>query len=586
MPKRRRDEEDSEVFTPVKRSRSYYSIDRLSVLSDELVLRILSYLPVHSLLRCQSISRRFHTLAGDSEVWKEKYYARFVRPRARRIPGIKVSALSHTHYSSKLSKWLDDDHLVRKGRETNWKSQYRLRHNWSKGSCRMKELDVAQPPIPSALVKYHQGMVVTLNIEHDLRVWRLKDGTFLGEVRAVGEHSTPTSLSIDAGISTAEHITLTVGYENGSFRIFDMQVSSAKFTKRYAHPASSNGAISSIASTFPYLLTLSQDKTLSLYRFEDGPELAGNRLQPSTLSDPALLSSLIASQAYHPVTVSIRTTSLGVIACIAYSYSRLRLGWNIGLQELLLDRFGKEISSRIAWTPDWLERSANVLYDSVDHEPEIIDFGVELSRQAFIRTKPTSLSYSHPYLLASYPDNTLKVYQVSSTADFLTIASGRRLWGHTSGVSGAEVSDRGKAVSVSSKGNDIRIWELEEGLGKSSSSSSISNLASTGSGGILQRSSIRVQAIPSSDNNKIKHHYQHRHLFDDPNAPTNTDQPLKYWGDIPLTKSNLDPSIHEVTSTPMEPEAAGYIAFDDEQVIVLNHRAGGEQQYITCYDFT
>ena len=46
---------------------------------------------------------------------------------------------------------------------------------------------------------------------------------------------------------------------------------------------------------------------------------------------------------------------------------------------------------------------------------------------------------------------------------------GSRLWGHTSSVSGAHVGDRGKAVSVSAVGNELRVWELEGGVTSSTS---------------------------------------------------------------------------------------------------------------------
>ncbi|CCF33786.1 F-box domain-containing protein [Colletotrichum higginsianum] len=36
-----------------------------------------------------------------------------------------------------------------------------------------------------------------------------------------------------------------------------------------------------------------------------------------------------------------------------------------------------------------------------------------------------------------------------------------RLWGHTSGIGDAEITARGKAVSVSCRGEEIRVWELE-----------------------------------------------------------------------------------------------------------------------------
>ncbi len=74
---------------------------------------------------------------------------------------------------------------------------------------------------------------------------------------------------------------------------------------------------------------------------------------------------------------------------------------------------------------------------------------------------PTTLSYTHPYLLASLPDNTLVLWLCTSNASSLTISPGIRLWGHTSGISDAEITSRGKAVSVSKLGEEMRVWELE-----------------------------------------------------------------------------------------------------------------------------
>lgn len=48
-----------------------------------------------------------------------------------------------------------------------------------------------------------------------------------------------------------------------------------------------------------------------------------------------------------------------------------------------------------------------------------------------------------------------------STNAALSIDAGLRLWGHTSAVAMAQVGHRGKAVSVSSGGTEIRIWDLE-----------------------------------------------------------------------------------------------------------------------------
>ena len=451
-------------------------------------------------------------------------------------------------------------------------------------------------------MKYHQGLVVTLNEEHDLRVWRMKDGAFLGEVRSVEQLSTPTSLAIDNGTDENDHMTLAVGYEDGSFRMFDMQISTGKFSKLYSHAPSSNGSISSIASTFPYLLTLSCHKTLSLYRFsyyddgnkkdteasnhdKRGTKFTQIRSSTAALPDPELLSSLLSTHTYSPSTLSLRLSPLGVIASIAYCYTRFRIGSNIGLQELLINTSASDIpiaSSRLATTPDWTERTSSIRHD--------YDFDTVLSPrsdplnanrpQATILMQPTSLSYSHPYLLVSYPDNTLKAYQVSSTAEGLSIGSGRRLWGHTSSVSGAQVSDRGKAVSVSCKGNDIRIWELEDALLRASPTSTAKTPSQSSSTspvnsvtGWQPRASVQLQpqrpSIPSSTSTQS------------PVTPPAREEPEIRWGDLPLTPS---PSPSKSDTTGMV-TAGGWIAFDDHRVIVLNDRDKGGQ-FVSCYDFS
>lgn len=77
---------------------------------------------------------------------------------------------------------------------------------------------------------------------------------------------------------------------------------------------------------------------------------------------------------------------------------------------------------------------------------------------------PWDLPSDLRYLLASHADNTLTLYLVKSTASSVSIDSGQRLWGHTSGVSTAQVSSRGKAVSMSTRGLELRVWELEGGV--------------------------------------------------------------------------------------------------------------------------
>jgi hypothetical protein len=178
--KRAREDCDGEEEHPTKVRRLANS-DRLSSLSDEILVRILAFVPVASLLVCQRycfpshpglqcvdtnmarLSKKFSHLAIDSELWKAAYYRRFVLPRAARIPGIKdAGSADRLHYSSRLSKWLDEGHLVKDGVRTNWKQQYRLRHNWSKGQCAVSEIQLAERPPNSPLLVMMSNSIILL----------------------------------------------------------------------------------------------------------------------------------------------------------------------------------------------------------------------------------------------------------------------------------------------------------------------------------------------------------------------------------------------------------------------------------------
>src|SRR5205085_10815631 len=146
---------------------------------------------------------------------------------------------------------------------------------------------------------------------------------------------------------------------------------------------------------------------------------------------------------------SERTTT----ASIAYSV-RVRHGsWSVGIQVVVLD---PESDDGIARTrigtcilPTFI---LNIL---PDQSP------LQIHSMSVPSASPTSISYSHPYLLTSHRDNTLTLYLARSSDKEITIGQPRRLWGHTTGVARAGVAGRGPAVSVSQIGGEVRVWELE-----------------------------------------------------------------------------------------------------------------------------
>ncbi|ERS99035.1 hypothetical protein HMPREF1624_04230 [Sporothrix schenckii ATCC 58251] len=479
--------------------------DCLSPLSDELLIRILGNLDMTDLLSLASVSRRFHWLADDSQLWKAIYYERYVLPRALAIPGFRAGPLISTKGTTgetadaatlfSLSRTPGSGsgvgHGTADGRQmrtqssavrdrfgswnrsvaTSWKQKFKLRHNWARGKCAVEELrpdhgaaydgpsasrdggdvggDVDAPGdgFHQMLLKVIDGIAVTADRKRGLRVWELKSrslvatsdfsqrsrfataaGSF-GKARK-GSHSeeygadqardeakshgrddvaflTPRSLAVDVGTNVLD---IAVGLLDGGFDIWQFDLAKKALTRRFSHPASSSGPLAGIAYSHPFVLTATDSGLISLYAFApEAKQNAAQRVVGSSnvpnglgLSAPHLLTSLRSHTSRPPLALSIRKLALVTVASIV----------------------------------------------PVRHEDEV-DGG------------PTTLCYSHPYLLASMPDNTLILHLCTSNASTLTISAGIRLWGHTSGISDAEITARGKAVSVSLRGEEMRVWELE-----------------------------------------------------------------------------------------------------------------------------
>lgn len=580
--------------------------DRLSHLSDELLIRTLSYLSVSDLVLCQRLSHRLNSLAGDLQLWKALFYDRFVRPRASRIPGVRDQEQSpkSLYYSSKISKWLDDDHLVRRGSVTNWKRQYQLRHNWSRGSANVSETQLAEHPSqPPLLVRLHEDIVVTADPVAGLRAWVLKGIDRLIATtpfyRGKDDRSAgPTSLSIDGAQSRKDRVNISVGYDDGSFAIYTLQRNERRFACRYVHAPSRNGAIHAIAYASPYLLTMTGAPLLSLYRFGHEPEeiisnlesssgrrnnmgsiftkepkilvknshgdaqedLGGSGVNKGGVDDdammrpPTLISSLRSQTAYPPISLAIRASSTSIVASIAYAMPTWTSGWSVGLQEIRITPDGTIIDSRVASaaTRGALSPPSNPQLDRSVHNysTTTLDQRVVTGVRMALGSKPTSLSYNHPYLLSAHPDNTLTLYMVTSNAEELSVGVGSRLWGHTSSVSGAHVGDRGKAVSVSARGNELRVWELEGGM----SSSTSRKRAAAG------EASVRVRPKRATSETKIE----------------NTSR--ADIGAVAGPRFMREQAFDDSTVT------HGWVAFDEEKVVLLREKMLGTQALVV-YDF-
>lgn len=515
--------------------------DALVSLSDELLLRILSFLSLPNLLGVSRVSRRLCRLSSDSQLWRQLYYIYFVLPRAIRIPSFRLNssreglASRHTvlRYGGtelRRSRAQDEDAFV------DWKRQYKLSHNWSRGKCVVKELEVGgdklslDPKRRRTLAKVVDGIVVTVDATAGLRAWDLRSRELLSQFGLHCAHTTsdPTCMDMDDH-HNGPQVEIAIGFMDGSFGIWLLDIARRKITKRYRHPKSGHGKLVSVAYSFPYLMTATSRVLVSLYAFDTGlvhesasegkisrnsvvlTEMIDASLRKPVeavmkkdaegpgikaieddaehpgLSPPYLMTSLKSPSSTAPLALSIRNMLASTIAAISYTLPT-REGWTIGIQELHISssRTGLKAApeiceSRLAHSPPVFTgrrlrttfcRSSPFLGSDTGNDD--VDYSVQYGE-----CSPIALRYTHPYLLATLPDNTLVLYLCTTNATALSVSRGIRLWGHTSGIGDVELTSRGKEVSVSCRGDELRVWELD-GLSGDRSVEIRPNAADTG----------------------------------------------------------------------------------------------------------
>lgn len=658
-PKRQRTAQSTTLSSshaaPAPSPTAHHGADLLSQLPSEILIRILGYLSLPHLLSVAPVSARFRRLAHDNQLWKALYYARFVLPRAMRIPGFREGKLAERlkdhklHYKGRRTLWAsgrsgglvrdagppdgwkirlteEEEGISKKSDSVNWKRQFKIRHNWARGKCAVEELRLGQEaddhgdvgsdvPVDGAdgskmLVKVVEGLAVTVDRTSGLRAWDLKTREVvaqasLGDDQPGTELAQPSCIAIDDRGLDQGTLDVAVGFVDGSFGVWALSTQAKTISRRYRHEKSSNGELIGMAYSHPYLLTATRAVLISLYTFdvppktvdgEDGHEAGDAPTQwsssklKSALSEyadeedtatergqaqlpaPYLMTSLKSYSSSPPLALSIRKTASATVASIAYTFFT-RHGWSIGIQDLHITpdealESAPVITTRLAYTtptsistpghalgahavashpgapayptsPGTPSRQSNDPNNSPAQDPAPPTPSSSPPPQA---QGPTTLCYSHPYLLATLPDNTLILHLCTSTAAALSISPGIRLWGHTSGISDAEITARGKAVSVSSRGDEMRVWELE---GRPS--------------GVRSRS-VEVRAASAAASAAAS-----------PSPAGEERQKAAAAGDGELVGD--------------WEERRNWVGFDDEMVIVLKEARGGRESLLV-YDFT
>ncbi|KAK6497056.1 hypothetical protein TWF506_004540 [Arthrobotrys conoides] len=526
MGKRRRlpddDNDDDDVLQLVAQvreptpKRRYFGKSHLLALPQELILRVLHFLPVQTLLTVSRVSRKLHALASDQQLWKSKFWAKFILPRLQRRARLSIPN-SHGSREPKIEPgvvadwklWLEDHVLIQEERNLaaalvpssnasksikphknlinghssfpkqpeitkptlDWKGKFRLRSNWQRGVAQSSELEllnsISKNDNKSSPIvgKFYEGYFFSADSRHGIRVFgRRGQSKELAELArrpiTLGE---PTCMSLEESLLNdtsrkryeTRNIDFVVGYNNGSYAIYHFNPTSGRLREKYIkHKSDEIGSIEIIAFHFPYLLIITRLNKLSIVSFQ------------STIKGKEIVD--LDGRLPHP---DVPFLPPSLVKNLSVDQS-----WLPSCLSLRRDPVSDKIIATCVFTVRsviigtsitiqefHLSTKKPVILETQTTSPplhEALDY-VFFGRAAQLAfTAPTCVSYRYPFIMTSHADNTLVLYNIfTNEKGKIEILSGHRLWGHNSSVMSVEVGLR-RAVSVDRRG-EVRFWDLQ-----------------------------------------------------------------------------------------------------------------------------
>ncbi|KAK6329850.1 hypothetical protein TWF718_003282 [Orbilia javanica] len=523
MGKRRRlpdDDDDGGSLRPAQvreptPKRRYFGKSHLLALPQELTLRVLHFLPVQSLLTVSRVSRKLHALASDQQLWKMKFWAKFILPRLQRRTRL---GLPDSYGSRELEPepgvvtdwkmWLEDHVLIQEERNLaalvttpitstpvvrystaingrpqlskqpdikqltlDWKGKFRLRSNWQRGLAQssgvelLNSLSKDENKAPPIIGKFYEGYFFSADTQHGVRVFGRR-GNSKGLVELARRPITlgePTCMSLEESLLNdtsrkrheTRHIDFVVGYHNGSYEIYHFDPTSGRLREKYQeHKFDDVNRIEIIAFHFPYLLIITRFNKLSIISFQSTIKQEDDTDPDARLPHPdkPFLSPALVKD------LSVDQSWLP--SCLSLRkdpVSNKIIGTCVFTVRSVIIGTSITIQEFHLSTekPELLETQTTnpPLHEALDY----VFFG-RAAQLAF--TAPTCVSYRYPFIMTSHADNTLVLYNMFTNEEGkIEILSGHRLWGHNASVMSVEVGLR-KAVSVDRRG-EVRFWDLQ-----------------------------------------------------------------------------------------------------------------------------
>ncbi|KAF4621221.1 hypothetical protein D9613_000790 [Agrocybe pediades] len=312
-----------------------------TLLYDELILCIFSYLSWVDLCVIQSTNRNWARLAADNELWRELYLAEYGRTRLRgsrgfigRLDGREVKPLPG-HSRAKGDQYRD------------WKWMFRISSNWRSGRSLVEEWESPEHPdagMPSPELPDEQTHILlagpwTIAASSKKAVIQLsrhpgQSRLFNLPYEEPSIHSSCvsiTALALDQSPSSSDRLCIAIFFSTGQFSVHDFNASSVSVDpiRRYNYrPSRQSLRTSNVVKAVyhhPLLVTLSENFSLSIYDLSAGTVRHIQTLGSFTSYPPAsMVLSSPSSTAYKLV--------------IAYSIPVYPKHWSIGATELLISK--------------------------------------------------------------------------------------------------------------------------------------------------------------------------------------------------------------------------------------------------------
>ena len=255
-----------------------------------------------------------------------------------------------------------------------------------------------------------KGIIFTVDSATGLQAWRVEgEQNFIAMVSLqptpqeghTMDLRVPTTLAVDDREDTKSEdtINIVIGYESGNFSVYQLSIRSSIITSMYTQRVGTGPKIMAMAFSGSHLMTMNFQLDLFLYYFKSDGEQGQEALQIGT---PVIITSLRSHTIWPPVSLSLRRSTRGMLACIVYTVPTFSLGWSVAIQELQLNLDGTSVQrSRIASAvPQGLHTlipnpTLEAISPAESSYPITGGSNPETASQIPI-SQPTSLSYAHP----------------------------------------------------------------------------------------------------------------------------------------------------------------------------------------------